>query len=104
MMTPYEIPLSPTAQRFTITLGGIAYQMILRWCPPALTWVLDILDAAGNPLVQGQPLVTGADLLGQLQYLGIPGDLLVQSDFDPNAVPTSTNLGLQSHLYFLTAP
>ncbi len=45
-------------------------------------YVLDIADANGKPIVQGIPFVTGADLLAQYAYLGIGGQLIVQTDYD----------------------
>lgn len=97
-----EIPLSPNPQTFSITLGNQGYQLTVVWRDP-FGWYLDIADSAGNPLVQSIPLVTGADLLAQYGYLGINGQLRVQTDNDPDAVPTFENLGKQSHLYFVTS-
>ncbi|MGO9474226.1 MAG: phage baseplate plug protein [Rhodomicrobium sp.] len=104
MTTAYEIPLQPNAQTFTIPLAGVTYDMTLHWCDSNQTWVLDIADANGDALVQGIPLVTGADLLAQYGYLGFGGALECQTDDDSYAVPTYGNLGQTSHLYFLTNP
>lgn len=97
-----EVPLSPDPQTFGITLNGDDYQLRLLWCDPAQAWTLDIMDALGNPLAMGLPLITGADLLVQLAYLGIEGKLVVQTDFSPDAVPTADNLGTSGRLYFIT--
>ena len=96
-----EIPLTPTAQQFAIQLAGVQYQMTLIW-RDAAGWVLDIANNDRTPLIQGIPLVAGADLLAQYRYLGIGGALFVVSD--PNVLdpPTQDNLGISSHLYFLT--
>lgn len=102
MAQTYEIPLTPQAQTFSVTLAGAAYEMTLTWRDaPALGggWFLDIADQSGNALIQGVPLVTGADLLAQYDYLGLGFQLYVQSDGDPTAVPTYTSLGVTSHLY-----
>lgn len=101
-MTAYEIPLSPKPQVFSISLGGVTYKMTLRWNEPASSWMLDIGDETGALLVGSVPLVTGADLLAQYAYLGFAGKLIVQTDHDPNAVPTYDNLGTTGHLYFIT--
>ncbi len=105
MATVLEIPLLASQnQTFSIALAGITYQMAVTWRnAPNIGWVLDISDSNGNPLVQGVPLVTGADLMAQYATLGFPGQLIVQSDFDPDAVPTFDNLGSGSHLYFVQA-
>jgi hypothetical protein len=102
-MTAYEIPLSAKPQTFSIALGGVTYKMTLRWNVPAAAWMLDIADATGNPMVGSIPLVTGVDLLGQYAHLGFIGQLVVQTDHDPDAVPTFDNLGTTGHLYFVTS-
>lgn len=103
MPTYYEIPLSPQGQTFGITLAGISYQFTLVWRDSLMGgWFLDIATSANLPLVSGIPLVTGLDLLEHYAYLGFPGQLIVSTDGDANAVPTFANLGLQSHLWFAT--
>jgi hypothetical protein len=104
MANIYEIPLTAQPQSFFITLGGIEYRLTLQWRETVGGgWFLDIADSTLNPIISGIPLVTGADLLGQYAYLGIPGKLGVATDGDPDAVPTFTNLGSQSHLYFVAS-
>lgn len=95
-----EIPLTPTPQQFAIQLAGVQYQMTLIW-RDAAGWVLDIANNDKTPLIQGVPLVAGADLLAQYRYLGIGGALFVVSDQNVLAPPTQDNLGIASHLYFL---
>lgn len=97
----FEIPLSPTPQVLSVVLAGVTYQLTIRWCDPSQSWIMDIADASGNPLLSGIPLITGVDLLSQLGYVGIAGSLIVQTDNNPLAVPTFTNLGTTGHLYFL---
>lgn len=104
MATAFEIPLSPKPQRFSISLAGTIYGILLHWCWPAQIWVLDIFDATDNLLVGGLPLVTGADLLGQLVELGIGGKLIVQGEGNPDSVPGFTTLGSNGgRLFFVTA-
>ena len=88
-------------QKIALALSGTGYQLTLHWCAPATCWILDIADQNGNPLIQGLQLVTGAGLLAQYEYVGIVGDLLAQTDFDPSAVPTFENLGTTSQLYYV---
>ena len=103
-MTPYEIPLSPSPQSFRIALGGTTYQLLVQWKDAAdIGWVLDISDDNGSALVQGIPLVTGANLLAKYVYLGFRGVLFCQTDHDLDSPPTFENLGNTSHLYFVTA-
>lgn len=101
-MQTFEIPLTPNAQHFLVSLAGTQYEFTLQWRDAAQGgWILDIADSAGNPIVSGVPLITGANLLEQYAYLGIGGELWVQSDVDAGAVPTYQNLGSTSHLYFV---
>ncbi len=102
MATVYEVPLSPQAQDFTINLGGVTYKVRLMWREAAAGgWFLDFADATGKAVLEGVPLVTGADLLAQYAHLGFTGSLVVQTDHDPDAIPTFANLGDLSHLYFV---
>jgi hypothetical protein len=98
----FEIPLKGGTPSFqTVSLGGTRYQLYVHWCDPLGTWVLDLGDQLGNPLVNGIPMVTGADLLAQYRYLGFGGALVAQSDFDWTAPPTFMNLGQTGHLYWI---
>lgn len=104
-MAVFEIPLSPTPQSFSINLAGVVYNLNFAYRDaPEAGWLLDIADANGVSLVAGIPLVTGADLLAQYEYLGIGGVLYVLSDDNAADVPTFTNLGVTSHLYFQETP
>lgn len=98
----FLIPLSSDPQEFNITLGGIEYLMTVKWNDQLDGgWVLDIADSSGVPIVTNIPFVTGTDLLDGLSYLGIPGSLYVfTKGASPFDVPTFTNLGVESNLYF----
>lgn len=100
-MAAFEIPLDPTPQTFTITLGGTEYRLTVKWNNVSACWVLDIASTLGETIIAGIPLVTGADLLEQYKYLGIKGQLIVQTDNSLDAVPTFDNLGINGHLYFV---
>lgn len=100
--TVFEIPLASVPQKVQVELVGISYLLTVTWCDPIQCWTMDIaLASSGAFLVRGVPLVTGADLLAQFRYLGIPGQLIVQSDTDTLAQPTFNNLGITAHLYFV---
>lgn len=105
MSSVFTIPLQVgVPQTFSIQLGSITYQMTLLYRNDTSGlggWVLDIADSSGNPVVQGIPLVTGADLLAQYRHLGFTGSLAIQTTSDPDAVPTFTNLGGDAQLYWV---
>jgi len=96
----FEIPTSPTPQKFSVSLSGVTRELMLHWCAPAACWIVDIADETGAPILSGVPLITGADLLAQYAYLELAGAMLAQTDHDPDAVPTFANLGSTGHLFF----
>lgn len=99
----FEIPLSSTPQRFTITLSGVDYRLTVQYRQAGgAGWVLDIADANDNPLVNGIPLVTGTDLLEQYHHLGFSGRLWVQGGANPDDRPTFDDLGTGSHVFWVT--
>jgi hypothetical protein len=99
----FKIPLTPVPQIFTIQLSGIDYRIRLSYQnTDAGGWVMDILDINDKPIVNGIPLVTGADLLEQYKYLGFGGRMWVQTASDPDAVPTFLNLGVDAQVYYVT--
>ena len=97
--TFYEVPLSGVPQTFTISIAGVSYQLTLTYQNvDEGGWSIEIADTAGNDIVSGIPLVTGADLLGQYEYIGLGCGMFVYTDGDNDAVPTFDNLGSTSHL------
>ena len=102
MSTPYEIILSPEAQTFQINLAGTLYQLTLRYNAVHGSWMLDISTTDQQLIVGGIPLVTGVDLLEQYEYLGIKGQLFVQSTGDVMAIPGYNDLGGSGRLFFVT--
>jgi hypothetical protein len=99
MTTYYEIPLSSQPQTFNIALAGTTYDFTVRWNMPNASWIIDIADASGNPIVSGIPMVTGVDLLEQYGYLNFGFQLVAQTDNSPETVPTFEALGTTAHLY-----
>ena len=105
MQKIFEIPLSPDAQTFTITLAGVRLRLTVVWNEAAEYWTLTIADEDDVILLTSLPLVPGLDLLRQhYSVLDLPGYLVVQVDGDPHAIPTYENLGTLAHLFFVTVP
>lgn len=99
----FGIPLQPNPQRLRISLGGVQYQLTLQYRNTVDGgWTVDIADSSGNPILQGIPLVTGTNLLGQYGYLEFGGALWVQTKSNADAVPTFANLGSDGVLYWVT--
>jgi hypothetical protein len=127
-MQTFIIPTSAQAQIFTIQLAGVTYNMRLTYhtvdgglegvAPSGYdsdsdqvidlnnlsNWTLDIFDVGNNPIVCGMPLIPGIDLLYQYQYLKLGGALIVSSPPDFDRVPSFTDLGTVSQLYFVVLP
>lgn len=103
-MALFTLPLTNVPQQFDITLGGEDYTLTCRWNDAdEAGWVMDLADAlTALPIVANIPLITGADLLEGLEYLGIQGTLTCSTDGNQFAVPTLLNLGVESFVYFET--
>lgn len=61
---------------------------------------MDILDSQSLPIILGLPLITGADLLGQYQHLGLGFSLFVQSE--SGEAPQQYDLGNGTQLVIRT--
>ena len=104
-LTPqiFDIPLvAGVPQTFLITLNEVDYRFTLQWRDAISVWILDIADAGNNPVLCGSPLVTGANLFEQYDYLNFGGELWVITEGAPSDTPTFTSLGATSHLRFIT--
>lgn len=98
----FEVPLISLPQQFQVTLSGVDYRVRLTWCWPIQCWIMDMYAADTlEPILLGNAVVTGADLLAQFAYLDFPGALVVQTDHDRLAMPTFDNLGTLSHIFYL---
>ena len=99
----FQLHLKPSqAQTFTLTLAGSQYSFTFVWNSVSACWMLSIADKNGAPLANSLPVVTGADVLKQLAYLGLVGHLIVQTDNNTDAVPTYDNLGIAGRVYYVT--
>lgn len=104
-LTVFVLPLQNIPQTFEIALSNTNYIVTCKWNDsPEGGWALDFSDAVSNlPVVYNVPLITGADCLAGLEYLGFQGSMIVYTDGDEMATPTLQNLGVESNLYFLTS-
>lgn len=100
-MSIEEIPLSADNQIFSISLQGRQLRLRVTYRDEA-GWILDILATDDMPIITGIPLVSGVDLLAAYRHLGLTGGLYLVSEEAAQEYPTKTNLGLHSHLYFVT--
>jgi hypothetical protein len=103
----FEVPTTGAPLRQRISLGGTVYVLELTWCGAANCWMLSVFNDNSVSIVRGMPLITGTDILAQLRYLGIGGagsSMVVQSDHDPDFVPTFTSLGVTGHLFYVGPP
>lgn len=100
----FLMPLTNLPQSFDISLSGKDYKMVSKWnSADDAGWVLEFTDSNTNEvLATNIPLITGADCLSGLEYLGIGGNLFIYTDGGATTVPTLENLGVESNLYYLT--
>jgi hypothetical protein len=97
----YQIPTTPWPRVWTTSLLNVTYTLRTRWSNLSNCWMLDISDVDNNLLIGSIPLVTGADLLEQYQYLEIGGGLIIQNTSGPpDTVPGYSSLGVTSQLLF----
>lgn len=96
----YEVPLTPTPQKLSIKLAGTTYQMGVLWNFSASCWMISLADENGVPILSSVPMVLGANLLEQFDYLEIGGSLVAQVDSDTGIPPDFTNLGSEGRLLF----
>ena len=101
MSQAFEIPLTPNAQKFQITLAGKTYNMVLSWNSFSQLWALDINDSNNVSIVSSILLVANVDLLSPYGYLNFGGALVAQTDNNLDLPPTYENFGITSHLYFV---
>lgn len=103
-MSVFIVPLENTPQTFDVNLAGVNYTITCKWNDaPEGGWALDFVDTQTNlPIVSYVPIITGANLLVGLEYLGINGQLRAATDGNLDIPPTLDNLGVESFLYFQT--
>jgi len=103
-MTTWAFPLLPQAQEMQIQLGAVEYTVRFGW--GATTdggWFIDLSDVDGNPILMGLPLTAGENVLQQFDYLGIPGEIRVQTDGNVLVEPTYANLGSNGQVLFISS-
>ena len=92
-----------TADRtFSVVLSVVTSSARISITWRDLYWVLDLQNDRGEPVISGIPLVTGADLLAQYDYMGLGFKLVVVCDDSTQDYPTKTDLGGRSHLLVST--
>ena len=60
------------AYTFRIDLEASTYTFGFRYNTRMSRWIWDVMDANGNPLVMGIPLLSGLDLLSRFKVEGLP--------------------------------
>jgi hypothetical protein len=99
----FRVPLLNTPQRSQLSLSGVDYIFINRWFSGMNLWVFSLLSADDESiLINDMPLITGADLLEQWEFLGIPGKMICLTAGDQGAPPTFDNLGGAANLFYIT--
>lgn len=98
----YRIPLVAEPQSFDMSIGELSLTISVVWNEELPAWEMTALNTLTSEfLFNALPLVTGVDLMEQFKHLGIEGKVFVYTNGDADAVPTLTNLGVESHMYYL---
>ncbi len=101
-LNAFRIPLMNIPQKFAIDLNGRSFVMECKYNPEEVSWNISLFDGdTAETIFTNMPLVTGVDLLKQYAHLGIDGSFIVYTDGNQFTVPTETNLGAESNLYYL---
>lgn len=98
------IPTFPSTphQSMRVTLDGVTYEIHHRWNHRASLWLLDLYDAARNPLALGRPVVVDAYLIRQFHHIaGVPPGELVAFDTTEREIdPRFDDYGTRVELYY----
>lgn len=108
MAAPYQVPLARIPivpgqnQSLAMNLNGTDYRLRFLYNDEGNTWVMDIGDAQGIPIVCGIPLVSGSNLLAQYEHLqiGRGGAMFLFSAVQTTEYPGFNDLGDSWQLYF----
>lgn len=101
-MSAQIVPLtSEPNQTFTAQLSidgqAVKLQLGVRFNQMAAYWVLSVADAAGNPLLDSVPMLTGsypaANILAPYAYLKIGSAYIINASGTTQDAPAGTNLG-----------
>lgn len=88
-----KVPLtSDPCQELTITLGGVSYVLVVKWCELRSTWTMDILRASDSSiLASGVSLVVGVNVL---QGFGLDiGEVFIVDTGSQDVDATADDLG-----------
>jgi hypothetical protein len=104
-MALYEIPLTNDPDQtlaVTVPIGGVNINLRLRvrFNTQANYWWMTVADIKGNVLADAIPLLSGGDILGQFQYLGLGSAYVVNMGNSIMDSPDSTNLGTDFRLWW----
>lgn len=81
-MSDFVVPTRTDLDNYQqqVTLQGADYIMVFAWNYRGGFWNLDLQDANGNPLLSGQPVLVGVNLLGQSANHSVPPGILLAID------------------------
>lgn len=85
----------------TVTLGQTLYDVRFYYNDVEDGgWYVDFRDADNNPILLGQALTAGENVLQQFDYLGFPGEIWVSVNYDYNLEPDFNNIGSTGKVVF----
>lgn len=91
------------AYEFKIDLDGVVYTLFFRYNTRMTRWLLDIMDASGNPILMGLPLLITVDTTGRFVNEGVPAGFIdVSDDSNQGTQPTRDSFGTDHSLLYVT--
>lgn len=102
-MTFFTVPISNQLpwQTFRITLSGVVYTLEFRYNTRMARWLMNINDAAGNPILEGVPCLILRDMIAQYRTLAAPlGTFFCTDDTGLDQQPAEFSFGVSNTLWY----
>lgn len=102
-MTLYTLPVTPDTDVWTQTtdLGGQQFRMRFSWSTREQAWYLDLMTAAGEPLLAGLKLCERVNVLRRFKSANLPpGPLVLIDTSGAGEEPTFDGLGTRWRLFY----
>lgn len=103
-MTTFTVPLNTTYpwQTSRIVLSGTIFTLEFRYNLRMSRWIMNVEDAAGNPILMGIPILIGINLTDQYATLAIPeGEFIATDDSGQGAQATQFSFGIDHTLSYI---
>lgn len=88
--------------RFRVALTKVTYTLEMRYNTRMDRWILHILDAVGQPILMGIPLLRRRNVIGQYPTLALPpGGILAMDDSGKQLEATVSSFLIDHRLLYV---